>query len=144
MTHAYDENLLHKSRKHLGIMLHMVVYDLDMEVSDFYPLFLKSNYAKAIGEGSIYVILGSSAYETVFKVMEDSGQGIERFQPIYPHTYTHEYWVGWALAYYQWYSNRTFAEIDKIVPIEKIQLMYYPFHEMDVLQFCEEMERRMS
>lgn len=48
-----------------------------------------------------------------------------------------EYWAGWALAYYQWYTCRTFIKINKAVPINKVVNMYDVYHEMDITQFVD-------
>ena len=50
-----------------------------------------------------------------------------------------EYWTGWALAYFQWYSNLSFSAIDDKISIDKICSMYNPYHEMDISQFCDYM-----
>ena len=50
-----------------------------------------------------------------------------------------EYWLGWALAYYQWYTSLSFAEIIKYVPIKKILKLYSPYHEMDIRHFVDQM-----
>ena len=50
-----------------------------------------------------------------------------------------EYWTGWALAYYQWETSMSFAEITRYVPILDIQALYSPYHEMDIRQFCDKM-----
>ena len=51
-----------------------------------------------------------------------------------------EYWAGWALAFYQWYSTRTFMEILSIVPLSQIIPMYSVYHEMDIIKFTEHMD----
>ena len=55
-----------------------------------------------------------------------------------------EYWAGWALAFYQWYNGYSFMEILNIVSMEEIIAMYPVFHEMDILQFTEKMQRKMK
>ena len=48
-----------------------------------------------------------------------------------------EYWAGWALAYYQWYTARPFMKIYKVVTIEDLLKMYSVYHEMDIMKFVE-------
>lgn len=55
-----------------------------------------------------------------------------------------EYWAGWALAYYQWYSAKRFKDIFVRIPLSQIILMYKVFHEMDVTEFAESMEKRYN
>jgi hypothetical protein len=51
-----------------------------------------------------------------------------------------EYWTGWALAYYQWRSGLSFKNINEKVSIQDIFCMFHPYHEMDILQFCDKMD----
>lgn len=55
-----------------------------------------------------------------------------------------EYWAGWALAWYQWYSDRQFGEILSVVPLSQIIGMYPTYHEADLVRFGDEMRRRMD
>lgn len=55
-----------------------------------------------------------------------------------------EYWAGWALAYYQWYSAKRFKDIFARIPLSQIILMYKIFHEMDITAFVESMEKRYN
>ena len=55
-----------------------------------------------------------------------------------------EYWLGWALAYYQWYSNRAFREIFEAAPASTILNFYHPYHEMDITKFCDRMDQYFS
>ena len=48
-----------------------------------------------------------------------------------------EYWAGWALAYYQWYTAIPFMKIYKVVTIEDLLKMYSVYHEMDIMKFVE-------
>ena len=48
-----------------------------------------------------------------------------------------EYWAGWALAYYQWYTCRTFTKIHKAVSLKRIVSMYDIYHEMDITHFID-------
>lgn len=44
-----------------------------------------------------------------------------------------EYWVGWVLAYTQWYTCKSFKEIITAYPCSKLLLNYFPYHEMDIM-----------
>ena len=52
-----------------------------------------------------------------------------------------EFWCGWALAYYQWYSGKSFHSILSAVGLSEIMAMYPLYHEMDVAMFVDEIER---
>ena len=51
-----------------------------------------------------------------------------------------EYWAGWALAEYQWFTGRRFKDIFDRIPLTKIIGMYSVYHEMDITNFIETME----
>lgn len=55
-----------------------------------------------------------------------------------------EYWAGWALAFYQWYSGYCFMEILTAAPLEELIVMYSTYHEMDILQFADRMQEKMK
>ena len=49
-----------------------------------------------------------------------------------------EYWAGWALAYYQWLTRRSFAYMRKKgLGIKDVVSMYYPLHEADLSKFAD-------
>lgn len=49
-----------------------------------------------------------------------------------------EYWAGWALAYYQWLTRRSFAYMhNNGLGINEVVAMYYPLHEADLSKFAD-------
>lgn len=56
-------------------------------------------------------------------------------KPRYSVDRSEEFWMGWALAYYQWETALRFAEIVRCVPVKKVISLYYPYHEMDIQQY---------
>lgn len=55
-----------------------------------------------------------------------------------------EYWIGWAVAYYQWYSDRSFSGIIKAIPYDDLQKLYYMLHEADITKFADIAEERIK
>ena len=55
-----------------------------------------------------------------------------------------EYWVGFAMAFYQWYTGKTFQRIYRAVSISEILKMYPVFHEMDIMQFVSAMDEKLA
>ena len=55
-----------------------------------------------------------------------------------------EWWAGWALAFYQWYSDRSFMEILSVTTLDEIMDMYPTCHEMDIMQFVDRMQSHME
>ena len=55
-----------------------------------------------------------------------------------------EFWAGWALAQYQWRAGLTFRKIESFAPLKDLLLMYSPYHEMEIDQFIDAIERRRN
>ena len=65
-------------------------------------------------------------------------------EPRYSEGLSPEYWAGWALAEYQWYSGMRFKDIFERVKLSEIIPMYSVYHEMDISKFIETMDERCS
>lgn len=139
MIHAYDKVYLDKARVCLGRMLDVAVYDLAYGIDEFFSLFLSSGIAARFGEGDFSLLVGMSGAELAYTVLETAGLSVARVALRYTENRSSEYWTGWALAYYQWETALSFAEITRYVPIRDIQALYTPFHEMDIRQFSDKM-----
>lgn len=140
MMHAYDKVYLDRARTALGRMLDFAVYDLGYDITHFFDLFVGSGVAARFEDGDFTLLSGMSGVEIAYQVLEQSGIAVRRIQPRYTMDRSEEYWTGWALAYYQWETSLSFAEIVRYVPIGDIQALYFPYHEMDIRQFCDRMD----
>lgn len=139
MIHAYDKVYLDKARTALGRMLDFAVYDLHYDIADFFALFIRSGVAGRFESGDFTILVGMSGVELAYKVLEESGISCQRIKPQYSLNRSEEYWTGWALAYYQWETAMSFAEIVRYVPIREIRALYSPYHEMDIRQYVDKM-----
>lgn len=142
MIHAYDEVYLDKARSALGRMLDFAVHDMHYTLSDFFRMFLSSSLSIRFAKGDYALLVGMSGVELAYTVLDDRNLSYERIAPTFTLNRSEEYWTGWALAYYQWYTDCSFSEIDRYTSIEEIQAMYTPYHEMDIRQFVDELNRR--
>lgn len=140
MMYAYDSTYLEKARTVLARMLDFAVYDLNYGIADFFELFISSGVATRFEQGDFKVLVGMSGVELAYEILELSGKTVERVKPNYTINRSKEYWAGWALAYYQWKTSLSFADINKYIPITYVVALYYPFHEMDIRQFCDKMD----
>ena len=139
MMHAYDKLYLDKARTALARMLDFAVYDLHYDISQFFDFFLASGIAKRFEQGDFTILAGMSGVELAYTVLENVGLAQERIKPNYTVDRSEEYWTGWALAYYQWQTALSFADINRYVPIKTVQSLYNPYHEMDIRHFAERM-----
>lgn len=137
--HAYDKLYLEKAQIALGSMLDYAVYDLQYEAERFWELFIASGYADRFGNGDCALTVGKSGVELARMTIETaSGESITT-KPQYTADRSPEYWAGWALAYYQWFSGLSFREIQGAVPVKEVIALYSLYHEMDIRQFCDKM-----
>lgn len=136
MIRAYDKNYLSKAQSTLASMLDFAVYDLNMSLEKFYQSFLESTVSNRFESGESSIIAGKSGVELALEVVGNENLAKE-YRPAANRS--PEYWVGWALAFFQWQTNLTFKQINSLIPITEIRAMYNPYHEMDISQFCDKM-----
>ena len=135
---AYSDFYINEAQDWLGEFLETSVCVLNMELKEIWKRFVFSHYSLLFGAGDPFTICGKSGSEAAFELC---GKRVDNLPFIYDRT--PEYWLGWALAYYQWERNIPFAFIANNVDIEVMLLMYKKYHEMDITHFCEEIDRLM-
>ena len=131
---------VHRAQSALGDLFDYAINVINMKPSEFLDLFLVSSISKRMAVGEPEYVMGKSGIEILIDInYETTGKKFEieaedRFFR------TREYWIGWAVAYYQWYSDRSYSEIFEAVSFEKLQNMYYTLHEADITKFVEIMD----
>ncbi len=141
MICAYDKVYLDKARTALGRMLDFAVYDLKYDITDFFNLFIRSGIANRFENGDFSILVGMSGVELTYKVLDASNIIYTRISPHYSVNRSEEFWTGWALAYYQWCTSMSFAQIVRHIPLKDIMLLYSPYHEMDIRHFVDQMNQ---
>ena len=88
-------------------------------------------------------LAGKSGIELAAQILAETTGMTE--QPEQPERYARscEYWIGWAVAYYQWYSGRKYSEIFEVLSFAELEKMYYTLHEADVSKFAEIADARI-
>lgn len=144
MIHAYREMYLNKAQSVLGDAFHYAINTCGISGSDFVKLFVASSVSKRMENGEPAYVVGKSGIEIVIDVIaETMGKEIKE-EPQVQMGRSREYWIGWAVAYYQWFSARKYSDIFKVVNFEDLQNMYYTLHEADVSKFVDIMDKRMQ
>lgn len=134
MMNAYDRTYLEKARISLGRMLDYAVYDMKYSLIVFWNMFLNSPVSKQFENGNASVLAGKSGVELALMVI---GEEKDYAKPCFTEERSEEYWLGWALTYYQWKTCLSFSQITEYIPIDEILKLYSPYHEMDIRQFCD-------
>ncbi len=144
MTHAYDELYLGKAQKVMGDMLHFAVHDLEWDINKFFEAFISTGVAAAVETGQPRFVVGMSGFEAAYEVYYRLTGAECKTEPKYVYGKSPEYFAGWSLAYYSWYSNNSFKDIYRVIPADRVVSMYEPFHEMDVMQFVIALDDKMK
>ncbi len=144
MIHAYDKSYLSKTQRAMGDMLHFAAYDLKWDISKFYNAFISTGLAHSVETGTPAYTVGKSGYELAFEVYYRLTGSECEVSPVYVFEKSPEYFAGWSVAYYSWYTNTPFEKINRVTPITSIIDMYNPYHEMDITHFVEVIDARIS
>lgn len=139
--HAYNELYLNDAKNCLAEMFHYAVNDCGKERDWFATVFVQSGYAEQFERGNPAFISGCSGIELARKVMYYAYQEEVTVESVFAQERSPEYWAGWALAEYQWYSGRRFQDIFVNMPFSKIVIEYKLYHETDIRRFLEYAER---
>ena len=130
MIHAYNEIYLDDA---MITLAEVFGYVPDARKADaLFQRFVMSGIARQFGRGNPrYINMPSQAlfYEIVGDTMPlIKPRGMGR---------SPQYWCGYVLAFYQWYTGLEFEYIGKRLPPSEIMEMYYPLHEADLLKFAD-------
>lgn len=136
---AYDKLYLEKARTSLGRMLDFATHELNCDLASFFDLFTTSEVADRFERGDCTILAGKSGIELTYMVLDETQIEYKRQTPRFAVGRSREYWTGWALAYYQWFSGMRFTDIIRTIPIEDIRALYSPYHEMDIRHFVDKM-----
>lgn len=142
--HAYDDDYLNGAQRILGDAVDFAVMSLDIELDAFGKVFAVSDTSKQFGAGNPKYVAGINGCELARKVLTETNMPFTDTEDAMFLDKGPEYWTGWALAFYQWYSGYSFMEILKTVSMEQILKMFPIYHEMDIMQFVDKMQEKMK
>ena len=137
MIYAYQEMYLSKTQTKLGTAFDYAVNLCSISGEDFAKMFSISTMGKCIEKGDPSVILGKSGIEIAIEVISEALGYMQIAEPTNRYGRSKEYWIGWAVAYYQWYSDRSFIHIFDALPFSDLEKMYNTLHEADITKFVE-------
>ncbi len=137
MTHAYREIYLSNAQSVLGDAFDYAINTCQIPGDDFVRLFAASSISRRMENGEPSVLSGKSGIEIAIEVvLETTGKRLDT-EPHESIARSAEYWIGWAVAYYQWYSSRRYGDIFKVLTFDSLQKMYYTLHEADITKFVD-------
>ncbi|MCD8053025.1 MAG: helix-turn-helix domain-containing protein [Lachnospiraceae bacterium] len=143
-THAYSPLYLSKVSRAVGQMLHDAVLEFGINGTEFLERFVQSGIAGQIENGNPKYLSGKSGLELFLEVMEKTTGESCNADLVESYDRSPEYWVGWMLTHYQWYSGRTFKKILDTVPYEELLGLYGTLHEADIQKSYEVMDAHFT
>ena len=138
---AYPADYLDNAMVTMATMLDYAVNVRFEHIDYFFHSFLLSPYAQQFERGNPTFITGKTGVELYRLVRMDFSYPPSEYTSI---DRTPEFWVGWCLAYYQWYANRTFQEIVAVVSLSEMRSWYPTLHEADIMRFVDAMNQRLA
>lgn len=130
MTHAYSELYLNDAMTNIAELFN---YVSDVEsIDELFFLFIKKGYAYEFGRGNDYFL--NMPPHVLYSMITDQKAPQA---PMVELGRSPQYWCGFVLAYYQWYTGLNFKKIQDKLPPSKILALYHPLHEASLEKFVE-------
>lgn len=143
-TRAYDEAYIHSAQNILGHAVDFAVITLELDPDEFGNAFAVSKASKQFASGNPRYVAGINGCELTRIVLEQTKTPFNDTEDAMYLDKSPEYWSGWALAFYQWFSDRSFTEILTAIHLSEIITMYPVYHEMDIENFAQHMNELMK
>lgn len=144
MIRAYQEMYLRNAKAALGDAFDYAVNTCGISGNDFIKLFIASSVSKRMENGEPAYLAGKSGIEIAREIIFETRGQQQQIKPQEHYGRSKEYWIGWAVAYYQWYSGRKYSEIFQVIDYEKLQKMYDTLHEADITKFADIADTRIK
>ena len=144
MIRAYRETYLSKAQSLLGDAFDYAVNVFGVPGDVFVKIFIANPICTRLENGDPSCVAAKNGIEIAAEIIADA-LGEKKQIEIEPRLgRSEEYWIGWAVAYYQWYSDRKYSEIFKIYSFDDLKVLYNPLHEADISKFVDITEARMK
>lgn len=111
---------------------------------DFVKLFVSSSISKRMENGEPAYLIGKSGLEAAKEIILETMNTELDKEPQNRFIRSKEYWIGWVVAYYQWYSGRKYSEIFKAVTYDEFEKMYHTLHEADISKLTDIIDLRIK
>ena len=126
MTHAYQEIYLSKAQSILGDAFDYAINICIIPGDSFVKLFVASTISRRMENGEPDYLAGKSGIEVAMDILvETTGKAPEAL-PQDHYGRSREYWIGWAVAYYQWFSGRRCTTPSTKRTLQNLQVLWMP------------------
>ena len=142
MIRAYNELYLNDAQILLANAFDYALNDCKQSPDWFSNIFASSKEAKEIERGNPSFVSGKAAEEIIKDILNTVLPDEHFPKATFKQDRSMAYWAGWSLAYYQWYSAKRFKDIFSLISLNEIMSMYKVYHEMDITNFVEDMNKK--
>jgi DNA-binding Xre family transcriptional regulator len=108
----------------MGEMLDYAVNACHLTLDDFWALFLATGYGDQFGSGVPRVVSGCTGTELAWEVLRKAGMDGVFPEPQTSYVNSPEDWCGRNMAYFQWFSGRSFKNICRTLSLEEVCKRY--------------------
>ena len=133
-TRAYQKFYLNDAQQNLAVMFDYAIRLLKYDGDQFFLYFIQSEIAQKFEHANPKYIAGMCGIELAQNVLNKVGD-----TPKFPDNpkieLGKEFWLGWVLAYYQWYSGLKFSDLQEYGLVPSQILSRYILHEADISKF---------
>ena len=145
MMNAYSEMYLGKAMINLGDAVDYAVNKKGLDGTEFTMLFSRSTAGRRFENGEASYLIGKSGIDIFADVIAETKGEIPKVESYEDFGRSPEFWIGWALCYYQWIACLSFKAILRMISYEELRNLYEPLHEADISKFVDLLnERRLS
>ncbi len=144
MIHAYQEIYLNSIQNRIGLAFDFAINDCKIKPNDFIDMFLASSVCKELENNMAFQVIGKSGYEIVYNVIYEATKNEIAYDPIIKYDRTIEYWIGYAISYYQWYTDKKYKDIFNAIKYEELEKLYFTLHEADISKFVDTINEIMN
>lgn len=135
--HAFPEIYLNKAQILLGDAFDYAINACGISGERFVRLFLRSPISKKLEKGDPSCLCAKSGIEVAMDLL-----GSEAKEPTKPISAKRspEYWIGWAIAYYQWLTDQSYETIFDAVSYQDLSDLYQALHQASLSKFVETLD----
>lgn len=137
MMGAYNKYYLDDAMNNLGEAMDYAVNSCGISMDEFLDHFIVGGFAFLFGNGTPQIVCGVSGTELVCNVLKKSGLLSDFPKPRIVYDFSIEYWCGWVLAYYQWYTGKSFKNIQSHISMAEIEKLYPTLREASEDKFVD-------
>ncbi len=141
---AYDEMYLADAMNNLGEAVDYAVNFGNEDIDDFLTMFVTTGAADRFGKGVPRYVAGLTGTELAMDVITKVRDDSDLAKPDDDYARTPEFWCGWIIAFYQWFSGKPFKTIFEQIDGKRLLKLYSTLHEVSEEKCVEVLDKIMA